>query len=168
MKQRLGIAQAVLGYPKLLILDEPTNGLDPNVIPSIREFIKYIATERGISVLISSHILTEIEAMCDRVVFIKKGKIIEVVNMHESGKNSVAPFIFETNKLEELLKFFNSKSISAEIIDREKLKASITDIEAKELLPSILQEGIVISGMYKQKISLEEKFIKSMGGNVVE
>jgi len=168
MKQRLGIAQAVLGYPKLLILDEPTNGLDPNVIPSIREFIKNIASEKGISVVISSHILTEIEAMCDRVIFIKKGKLIEEVNMHESKAKSTSSYIFETDKRSELVNFFMSKSLKAEMIDGEKVKVEISDKEAKSVLPDIIQAGIAVSGMYKQKVSLEDKFIKSMGGNIVE
>lgn len=77
MKQRLGLAQAILGEPRLLVLDEPTNGLDPNVVPEIRRFIRYISKEKGIAVLISSHILSEIELMCDRVIGINKGIIID-------------------------------------------------------------------------------------------
>ncbi|AGX45388.1 ABC transporter ATP-binding protein [Clostridium saccharobutylicum] len=168
MKQRLGIAQAVLGYPKLLILDEPTNGLDPNVIPHIRQFIKYVTEEKNISVLISSHILTEIEAICDRVLFIKNGKIIEEVNMHESIDANNEAFIFETDKTGELVEFFSSKSIDAVIIDERKVHVKITDKQAESFLPQLIQVGIVVKGMYKQKVSLEEKFIKSMGENVIE
>lgn len=168
MKQRLGIAQAVLGYPKLLILDEPTNGLDPNVIPTIREFIKNIASQKEMSVVISSHILTEIEAMCDRVIFIKKGKLIEEVNIHENKEKSAISYIFETDKSKELVNFFKSKSIKAEMINGEKVKVEISDDEAKSLLTHIVQAGIAVGGMYKQKISLEEKFIRSMGENIVE
>ncbi len=168
MKQRLGIAQAVLGYPKLLILDEPTNGLDPNVIPCIREFIKNIASEKGISVVISSHILTEIEAICDRVIFIKKGRLIEELNMCENNVKNTSSYIFETDKRNELVNFFMSKSIKAEMLDEGKVKVEISENEAKYVLPDIIQAGILVSGMYKQKVSLEEKFIKSMGGNIVE
>ena len=168
MKQRLGIAQAVLGYPKLLILDEPTNGLDPNVIPCIREFIKNIASEKGISVVISSHILTEIEAICDRVIFIKKGRLIEELNMCENNVKNTSAYIFETDKRSELVNFFMSKSIKAEMLDEGKVKVEISENEAKYVLPDIIQAGILVSGMYKQKVSLEEKFIKSMGGNIVE
>lgn len=76
MKQRLGIAQALLNHPKLLILDEPTNGLDPAGIRDMRSFIRRLAHEEGISVFISSHILHEIQALCDRVAIIQNGQLI--------------------------------------------------------------------------------------------
>jgi len=78
MRQRLGIAQALLHQPRLLILDEPTNGLDPAGIRELRQFIRKLAEEEGIAVFISSHLLSEIEMMCDRVAIINKGKVISV------------------------------------------------------------------------------------------
>ncbi len=78
MRQRLGIAQALLGRPKLLILDEPTNGLDPSGIREMRRFIRQLAREEKISVLISSHILHEVQLLCDRVAIINKGRIIQI------------------------------------------------------------------------------------------
>jgi ABC-2 type transport system ATP-binding protein len=78
MRQRLGIAQALLGRPKVLILDEPTNGLDPSGIREMREFIRYLAEKEGLSVLVSSHLLSEIQLMCDRVAIISKGRIVQV------------------------------------------------------------------------------------------
>ena len=76
MKQRLGIAMALLGDPKLLILDEPTNGLDPAGIHEIRELISSLPKERGITVIISSHLLSEVEQMADYVGIINKGKML--------------------------------------------------------------------------------------------
>lgn len=78
MKQRLGIAQALLHYPKLLILDEPTNGLDPNGIQEMRIFLKKLARENNIAILISSHILAEMEQICDTIAIIDKGKLVEI------------------------------------------------------------------------------------------
>lgn len=78
MRQRLGIAQALLGKPNVLILDEPTNGLDPVGIREMREFIRFLAEEEGLSVLVSSHLLSEIQLMCDRVAIISKGTILKV------------------------------------------------------------------------------------------
>ncbi|HLO13024.1 MAG TPA: ABC transporter ATP-binding protein, partial [Pseudoneobacillus sp.] len=78
MRQRLGIAQALLGRPKVLILDEPTNGLDPMGIREMRSFIRFLAETEGLTVLVSSHLLSEIQLMCDRVAIISKGKIIKV------------------------------------------------------------------------------------------
>ncbi len=82
MRQRLGIAQALLGKPKLLILDEPTNGLDPQGIKELRQFIRRLA-DSGISVFISSHLLGEIQLMCDRVAIIRRGEVISVGRVEE-------------------------------------------------------------------------------------
>jgi ABC-2 type transport system ATP-binding protein len=82
MRQRLGIAQALLGRPKLLILDEPTNGLDPQGIKEMREFIKKLA-EGGLSLFVSSHLLNEIQQLCDRVAIISHGKVIQVGRVEE-------------------------------------------------------------------------------------
>src|SRR5438132_6134623 len=76
MRQRLGIAQAMLGDPKVLILDEPANGLDPAGIREIRELLQHLAEERRMSVFVSSHLLAEVELMCDRVAIIHKGRIL--------------------------------------------------------------------------------------------
>ena len=78
MKQRLGIAQALLHNPKLLILDEPTNGLDPNGILEMRIFLKKLAREQKISILVSSHILSEMEALCHTVAILDKGELKQI------------------------------------------------------------------------------------------
>lgn len=78
MRQRLGIAQALLGKPKVLILDEPTNGLDPVGIREMREFIRFLAEKEGLAVLVSSHLLSEIQLLCDRVAIMTKGKILRI------------------------------------------------------------------------------------------
>lgn len=86
MKQRLGIAQALLHNPKILILDEPTNGLDPNGIQEIRKFLKNIARTQKIAILISSHILAEMEQLCDTIGIIDKGKLIEIKTIEQIRK----------------------------------------------------------------------------------
>ncbi|HAX72465.1 MAG TPA: ABC transporter ATP-binding protein [Firmicutes bacterium] len=78
MKQRLGISIALLKNPKLLILDEPTNGLDPQGIRELRDFLKYLAHEEGVCVFVSSHLLFEMEQLCDRVAILSQGKLIHV------------------------------------------------------------------------------------------
>ena len=83
MKQRLGIADALIKKPKLLILDEPTNGLDPNGIKELREMLKIISKEQNISILISSHILSEIENICDEILIINNGKIVKDFGIEE-------------------------------------------------------------------------------------
>nr|MDH3175500.1 ABC transporter ATP-binding protein [Bacillus pumilus] len=78
MKQRLGIAQALIHRPKLLILDEPTNGLDPEGIRMIRDYLRRLAKEEGLAVIVSSHLMSEMELMCDRFAIIQKGKLIAI------------------------------------------------------------------------------------------
>jgi len=82
MRQRLGIAQALLGHPKLLILDEPANGLDPAGIREIRELLRSLAAE-GMSVFVSSHLLAEVQLMCDRVAIIHRGRVLKEGPVHE-------------------------------------------------------------------------------------
>ncbi|MGG3622932.1 ABC transporter ATP-binding protein [Bacillus gobiensis] len=83
MRQRLGLAQALLHDPKILILDEPTNGLDPAGIREIRDYLRRLAREKGIAVIVSSHLLSEMELMCDRIAIIKNGKLLDIQNVHE-------------------------------------------------------------------------------------
>ena len=84
----MGIAQALLKDPDVLVLDEPTNGLDPEGIHEVREYIRSIADEKKITVLISSHLLSELEKMCDRAIIIKKGEIIQSMDLTERSEAS--------------------------------------------------------------------------------
>ena len=90
MKQRLGIACALIKKPKLLILDEPTNGLDPLGIKELREIIKSISEEMNVSVLISSHILSEIENICDRIIIIDNGYIIDEIDIEDMKSHEMS------------------------------------------------------------------------------
>ena len=94
MKQRLGLTVALLNNPKLLILDEPTNGLDPIGIKALREFLKDLAHNKGLAVLVSSHILTEMELLCDKVLIITNGKMRCIKSMDEINKTSSLEEVF--------------------------------------------------------------------------
>ena len=89
MKQRLGIARALLNKPKLLILDEPTNGLDVYGINEMREYLVQIAKEKKIAILVSSHNLSEIEKICNRTLLIQKGKIVDILNLDKKDDNVI-------------------------------------------------------------------------------
>lgn len=83
MRQRLGIAQALLHRPSLLILDEPTNGLDPAGIHELRHYLKRLAQEEGVAVFVSSHLLSEMELMCDRVGILQNGRLVRIQSMQD-------------------------------------------------------------------------------------
>ena len=162
MKQRLGLAGALLSNPKLLILDEPTNGLDPNGIIEFRELVKKIAKERNTSVFISSHILSEIEQMCDTVAFIDKGiiKSIESINGNSSQTEFETAVLStpELDKSRELLNnfdFINDINIHDDVIILQIKKGSIP-----QLIVELTKNNIPIEELYKKKQDLEERYMQ--------
>ncbi|GAA0737385.1 ABC transporter ATP-binding protein [Clostridium oceanicum] len=162
MKQRLGVAQAVLSYPKILILDEPTNGLDPAIVPKLRKFIKYIAKEKNTAVLISSHILSEIELMCDKVAFIQKGKIIKVEDL--KNKERICHRIaFKTSKVNIMKEFLKEKGLEFKIINEDTIYVKIKANKMEDLVSNVNSNNIPFSEVYKVKESLEEEYLKTMG-----
>ena len=162
MKQRLGVAQAVLSYPPILILDEPTNGLDPAIVPRLRKFIKYIAEEKQISVLMSSHILSEIELMCDKVAFIQQGTLIKVENLKKIKKDNDI-VAFKTSKLHELKTFFESKNLTYKILEEDIIHVTIKAFELENLILDVSSAKIPFTGVYEVKESLEEKYLRTIG-----
>ncbi|WP_141432535.1 ABC transporter ATP-binding protein [Bacillus sp. 03113] len=166
MRQRLGIAQALIGKPKLLILDEPTNGLDPAGIREMREFIRFLAKEEGMSVLVSSHLLSEIQLMCDRVAFILKGEIIRIDSVeHLLGeKERVA---WKVEPLQE------GKEILAEetaVFEKEDgiLLTPYKDEKISEWNEKLVKAGIKVKGMEIKLPTLEDLFIELTGGEVID
>lgn len=164
MKQRLGISQALLNKPKLLILDEPANGLDPAGIKDIRDLLKMLAHEFNMAVLVSSHQLAEMQLMCDRVIIINKGKIISKKKIDEIAENKNGQtIILSTDKPEEAKAMLLEKfQIKAEI--KENKLIFDTDIPISQLTKEIILAGININGVQQKEITLEEMFINLTEG----
>lgn len=162
MKQKLGICMALVGEPQILILDEPTNGLDPSAIPAVREIIKYYAKELKIGVLVSSHILSEIEAICDNVLFIKKGEIVQKERLHDTNKNG---YVFETDNPNLLLKCLADKNFEASLVNG-KIMAKMDEKDVALFLPYVVSNHIIIHGMYRKEENLEEKYYKIVENNI--
>jgi len=167
MKQRLGIAQALLHSPKLLILDEPTNGLDPAGIKDLRKLLRKLSSETGLTVLVSSHILGEMQQMCDRVCIINKGKIItiksveELLNMAQDDDKTV--LILETDNTEKAASLLTSLNITNSTLG-DGIHVEITKNRVPEIVTTLTSAGIAILGMDKQETkSLEDVFMKLTG-----
>lgn len=165
MRQRLGIAQAILHKPNLLILDEPTNGLDPEGIIELRKLLKKLAKEEKMAILISSHNLLELESFCNKVCIIKNGEIVETSNIKELKKKMVdSTYHFEINNTKKITKIYKD----AKIIDDNNftLKASKDDIT--NIINKLLENKIEIYQIYQKDVSLEEVFIEKTGGNIID
>lgn len=166
MRQRLGIAQALLGKPKVLILDEPTNGLDPAGIREMREFIRTLAREENLSVLVSSHLLSEIQLMCDRVAIISKGAVIRT----DSVQNLLAEQERVIWKAEPL-------PLAKEILEKETevqegLDGTLITLYDEPVLPEwnekLVQAGVKVKEMRTQLPSLEDLFLEVTGGESID
>ncbi|MBU3136655.1 ABC transporter ATP-binding protein [Clostridium gasigenes] len=170
MRQRLGVAQALLNSPKLLVLDEPTNGLDPAGIHELRNHLRTLAKEENIAVVVSSHLLSEMELMCDRVGIIQNGKLVRIQDMKEMLEDnsdsvialSVQPIEKAKAYLESLSSEYNSKINNNEIEIIENIE------NVPELVEKLVKQGIKIYGIRKVQQSLEGKFLEMTEGKEIE
>jgi ABC-2 type transport system ATP-binding protein len=169
MRQRLGIAQALLGAPDLLVLDEPANGLDPAGIREIRRLVRLLAEERGIAVFISSHLLSEVELMCDRVTIIHRGRALATGPVRElldrSSSGATRWRVKPAGRAAELLTPFAADPPRVE--DEETVMASIPREKLPDAVAALVREGIEIFGVEPRASSLEEVFLDVTGGETV-
>ncbi|WML39262.1 ABC transporter ATP-binding protein [Neobacillus sp. OS1-2] len=166
MRQRLGIAQALLGEPKVLILDEPTNGLDPAGIREMRQFIRFLAEQEGLSVLVSSHLLSEIQLLCDRVAIISKGSIIRVDTVQHLLANRervvwhVTPYAKGKQVLESLT-----------TIEAKEDGTILTEYDVAKIPDwnkQLVEAGIAVTEMNRKMPVLEDLFLELTGGDSIE
>lgn len=157
MKQRLGIAQTLIHDPSLIILDEPSNGLDPQGQADMRSLILKINKEMGITVIISSHILSEIEKISNRMVVINNGQKIVEGNVQELMQNELLKVSFKSNDLQLIGDFLNNKKIQFEI-KNDSIIAQINQENIPVILKQMVESNISISEA-KQMRTLEELFL---------
>lgn len=166
MRQRVGIAQALLHRPRLLVLDEPTNGLDPIGIKELRDLLKYLAHKAGVGVFISSHLLSEMELMCDRIYIIDNGVIIgekTIDQVQEGTEDDIFSYTFVTSDNEKVYEYF--KSLDANC-DRENGGVSV--VMRREQIPglirAVVEMGVDIYAVNQAHRTLEQDFISMTTG----
>lgn len=163
MRQRLGVAQAILHRPKLLILDEPTNGLDPQGIRELRDYLRELTRREGTTVFVSSHLLSEMELMCDSVAIIQAGKLIDVRQLNaESDAETLLETIFDVEQIEEAIALLEGGEIREGRLVVRTNREGIAEINAR-----LVQAGIAVYGIRPQKRSLEDQFLEMTGGGQI-
>ncbi len=162
MKQRLGLAVSLLHSPKLLILDEPTNGLDPEGIRELRELLKKIAHEDNVAVFVSSHLLSEMQLMCDKVAIINNGKIVKVESM-DSIKNESNIYEFNVSDIDMAQKYIGK---IARCEKKQNKLIVFYDGKISDILKLLMENGIEVVSFEKKVNMLEEKFLSMTGGKI--
>ncbi|ETT32827.1 MULTISPECIES: ABC transporter ATP-binding protein [Paenibacillus] len=180
MRQRLGIAQALLGRPRLLILDEPTNGLDPKGIKELRVFIKQLASE-GMAVFVSSHLLSEIQLLCDRVAIISAGRVLAVGGVSELIEDHSKLAIWHVSPLEQGKKMLQDAGIAlvgrpADVMDDtivaglgpNAVVAEMHEDRIPDMVQQMVQAGVQVEGVQRIQPTLEQLFLKMTEGESIE
>lgn len=158
MKQRLGIAQALLGKPELLILDEPANGLDPEGIKEIRDIIRHLSKDLNMAVLVSSHNLSELQLTCDRFLIIKKGKILADIKAEDISKGGTTVVI----NVDDAVKAIDVLKSEYDIIARHEGDGKLiadTEIATGDITKTLILNGVTVNGITVKEKTLEETFL---------
>ncbi len=169
MKQRLGIARAITTKPELLILDEPVNGLDPIGIKELRDLFKMLSKQYGITILISSHILGEIELIADTIAVMNDGKLLQEVSMEHIAKQTAEYIEITTNESSKAVFVLeNHLHISnVRVTDEGQIRIYDCRIPQSELMKVLVLHDVAIEAVHKKKGSLEDYFLSILNGGGV-
>jgi ABC-type multidrug transport system, ATPase component len=162
MKQRLGIARAIITKPELLILDEPTNGLDPAGIKHIRDLLKMLCQNYGITILVSSHLLSEMETMADTIGLIQHGKMINEISMKEISEMSLSYVELVVDNVKHAAYVLSEKLNTEEykIIDDNKIRIYKSNCTTQEISKALALDNVAIESMNRKTDTLEDYFLK--------
>ena len=165
MRQRLGIAAALLPKPNVLILDEPTNGLDPEGIKEMRELLVKLAKEDKIAILISSHNLSELESFVTNTCIIQNGKVIKSTSVKELKKLNETTFKIDLNTSKGISKLLGKK---VKIIDDDSIEVYVEKDEITGIITKLIENKYQIYQVVMEEMTLEDAFISVTGGNKID
>lgn len=165
MRQRLGIAAAILNKPNMLILDEPTNGLDPEGIKDLRILLQNLAKNDNMAILISSHNLAELETFCNTICLIQNGEVLSTGSVKAFKKSSKPTYIIEVNDTTKLPKKYEKNT---KIIDETHINVNVDKNEIPTLIEEFIKNKIEIYEVRLKEMTLEEAFLSKAGGNIID
>lgn len=163
MRQRLGLAQALLHRPKFLILDEPTNGLDPAGIREFRQYLRKIAETEGVSVFVSSHMLSEIELMCDRIAVIQNGKLIDIREMSEMKESF---YYIEATPADSVKQLLLDEGFTIEPF-KDGFLVNAEQQQIPGIVQSFIGRGLEVFAVQPHRKTLEDEFLEMTGGGQI-
>ena len=174
MRQRLGIAIALLHKPNLLVLDEPNNGLDPEGIRELRNLLRKLAREDNIAIMIASHNLSEIESLCTTISIINKGEILETDALEHIRAQVNEKYLFKLSEIEDFVKlrrlfeYVLQREVKLEERDKQSFYVQINEEDVPALTYALTKEKYLIYEISKEKSTLEDAFISRTGGQKIE
>lgn len=168
MKQRLGIARAILARPELLVLDEPTNGLDPAGMKQLRDLFRMLCSEYGITIMISSHMLSEVESIADTIGVIHHGTMVEEISMKEISERNTAyiELTVDTPKKAVYVLADKLRLEQFKVMDECHIRIYDIRIDTREIAKALVMQGVEIVSINKKAESLEDYFLKLTEGGI--
>ena len=168
MKQRLGIARAILCKPELVVLDEPTNGLDPAGMKQIRDLFQMLSTEYGITFLISSHLLSEMESIANTIGIISRGKLIREISMQEISEMNTAFIELSVENTQKAAYILSDKMNlnHFKIMDDSQIRIYEVSASTQRISKEMLLNGVEITSITKHTASLLEDYFLKLTGEV--
>ena len=166
MKQRLGIARAIVTKPEILILDEPINGLDPIGIKDIRELLLLLKEEYGITILISSHIVSEIESIADTIGIINQGKLLKEIKMEEVRKYNIEFLEIEVDNLKKTIQILEDKLgiKKYEIMNQNTIRIFEQAISQYQINKELILDEVIVKRIERKQHNLEDYFLNLING----
>ena len=164
MKQRLGLALTLLHRPKVLILDEPTNGLDPAGIKKLRDILKQVAHKEGVAVFVSSHILAEMQQMCDKVAVLDNGKIVKVEEITNQSEEIIEQVELRVKDIDKTVKILKEKFKLDPIVEKEIINIFIQTEKLPKVVKELAVSDVEIKAVIPKNHTLEEIFFDATEG----